>query len=172
MTALHIGIHSADATNVSPFFLMHGWDMNILNLFNEPMKRPRSEDSLIAHRKWIIQKLKDAVNLAQASMVTAQKLYKHYTNSWHQPALKYKIGDKVWLDFWNIQMDRPSKKLDQQYSKFTVLKKVGLHAYCLNTPARIHSVFHTWLLNQQMTTPYLPNPNWLATPCHHRRKWQ
>lgn len=81
MTALHIGIQPADTTNVSPFFLTHGWDMNVLDLFEEPTKRPKSEDSPITCGEQIIQKLKSTVELAQASMATAQELYEHYTNS-------------------------------------------------------------------------------------------
>lgn len=50
-------------------------------------------------------------------------------------------------------MDRPSKKLDQQCSKFTVLKKVGSHTYHLNTPAGIHPVFHMWLLQLANNDP-------------------
>ena len=83
---------------------------------------------------------------SQPSTDTAQKLYEHHANSWCQPAPEYKIGNKVWLDLWNVQMDRPSKKLNWQYSKFTVLKKVGSHTYHLNTLAEVHPVFHMWLL--------------------------
>ena len=43
-------------------------------------------------------------------------------------------------------MDQPNKKLDIYYRKFTVLERIGSHAYWLDTPTGIHNVFHTWLL--------------------------
>ncbi|KKA22103.1 hypothetical protein T310_3843, partial [Rasamsonia emersonii CBS 393.64] len=70
-----------------------------------------------------------------------------------RPATNYKVGDKVWLDLRNIRTDRPSKKLDARHAKYTVLEKIGSHAYRLDTPLGIHPVFHTSLLRPANNNP-------------------
>ncbi|OJD11347.1 hypothetical protein ACJ73_09559 [Blastomyces percursus] len=112
--------------------------------YRKPRFKPKSHSDPRGER--IIQKLSNAVELAQASMATSQESYELYANSRRQPAPEYKIGDKVWLDLRNIRTDRPSEKLDRRCSKFPVIEKIGSHAYRLNTPPGIHPVFHTWLL--------------------------
>jgi hypothetical protein len=73
--------------------------------------------------------MKDALAWAQSSMAAAQSLQEEYANQHCQAVPGYNIGDKVWLDLRFINTDRPSKKLDICHRKFTVLEKIGSHAY-------------------------------------------
>jgi hypothetical protein len=43
-------------------------------------------------------------------------------------------------------MDRPSKKLDAKYAKYTVTEVISSYNYRLDTPLGIHSVFYIRLL--------------------------
>ncbi len=53
----------------------------------------------------------------------------------------------------NIRIDRPSKKLDARYAKFTVTEVVGSHSYRLDTPPSVRNVFHSNLLRLAATDP-------------------
>jgi hypothetical protein len=66
----------------------------------------------------------------------------------------------VWLLASNIPLQHPNKKLDhRQYGPFSVMERIGSHAYFLRLPdtMKIHDVFHVSLL-----TAYKPchNPLW------------
>jgi hypothetical protein len=50
-------------------------------------------------------------------------------------------------------MDRPSKKLDAKYAKYTVTEVIGSHSYRLNTPPGIHNVFHIRLIKPAIINP-------------------
>jgi hypothetical protein len=71
---------------------------------------------------------------------------------------------KIWLDLRNVRTERPSKKLDIHNTQYTVLEKVGSHAYKLNIPeGTIHPVFHTTLLRPASDDPW---------PSQTRVDWQ
>ncbi len=75
-------------------------------------------------------------------------------NKKRRPAVKYKPGDKVWLDTTNLHLPRPKKKLsDKQTSPFEITAKKGASAYTLKllTNWRIHPMF-----NEVLLTPYTP----------------
>ena len=59
----------------------------------------------------------------------------------------------MWLDLKNVPTNWPSKKLDQQYGKYTVIGIVGTHNYRLDTPPGIHNVFPTRRLRPVATDP-------------------
>ena len=87
-------------------------------------------------------------------MAAAQEGQEEYANRHRQAAPAYQVGQKVWLDLRNIKTNRPSKKLDARHAKFTVLEKIGSHAYRLDTPPGIHNVFHTYLLRPAADDPF------------------
>ena len=62
-----------------------------------------------------------------------------------------KVGDNMWLENKNIQLNWPSKKLDQkQYGSFKILKDIGLGVFQLELSEgwTIHNVFNEDLLTQ------------------------
>src|SRR5436190_17176129 len=64
--------------------------------------------------------------------------------------IRYKKGDKVWLNTKNIRTRRPAKKLDDRNAgPFVISQVISSHAYRLKLPKtmRIHNVFHADLLS-------------------------
>ncbi len=86
-------------------------------------------------------------------MAATQQIVEKAVNERRQEGPKYKVNDKVWLDLRNIRTDRPSKKLDDKYAKYTVTEVVGSHSYRLDTPPGIHNVFHSMLLRPASYDP-------------------
>ena len=93
---------------------------------------------------------------ANSALVKTAATMKHFYDRKHtgRETPVYEPGRLVWLEAVNIQLTRPSKKLDdRRLGPFTVLEKVGQRAYRLQLPSSwcIHPVFHTTLLR-----PYDP----------------
>jgi len=62
-----------------------------------------------------------------------------------------KVRDNIWLENKNIQLNQPSKKLDQKrYRPFKILNDIGLGVFQLELPEgwAIHNVFNENLLTQ------------------------
>jgi hypothetical protein len=81
----------------------------------------------------------------------------YFADARRQEAPQWEIGKRVWLNTKNIQMRRPMKKLDHKnIGPFTIVKKVGSHAYRLKLPAewKIHPVFHVSLLSDAVDDPF------------------
>ena len=76
-------------------------------------------------------------------------------------------GDRVWLKRKNIRTTRPLNKLDhKQIRPYTILEKVGSHAYKLDLPAsvKLHPVFHISLLEPTASTEPIPGHHQLPPP--------
>ena len=148
------GLNNA-STGVSPFFLDHGYELDPLDIPEDLQARRqgRPANNPKKQAEAIVLKLKDALDLANSSMALAQQQQEEAANRRRDPAVHYKIGDKVWLDLRHVKTDRQSKKLDVRNAKYTVLERIGSHAYRLNTPPGIHNVFHTWLLRPAASDP-------------------
>jgi len=83
------------------------------------------------------------------SMEEAQKNMKRQFDKRRQNPQGLKIGDNVWLENKNIQLNRPSKKLDnKRYRPFRILKDIGSEIFQLELPEgwAIHNVFNEDLL--------------------------
>jgi hypothetical protein len=143
----------AASTGVSPFFLSHSWQQDLFEDFTDKLLEGDTRDSPITRVDRILQKLKEAREWAQLAMAVAQETQEQATNRKRIQALVYKKGDKVWLSLENIKTDRPKKKLDAKYAKYTVEEVMGSHTYRLNTPPGIHNVFYTKLLKLVKNSP-------------------
>jgi hypothetical protein len=86
-------------------------------------------------------------------MAMAQEAQERAINRGHIQAPIYQVGNKVWLSLENIITDRPSKKLDAKYTKYTVMEVIGSHSYRLDMPLGIHNIFHTRLLKLAKSNP-------------------
>jgi hypothetical protein len=79
--------------------------------------------------------MKDIWEETGASLRLATEQMKHFYNLHCKDAQPYQPGDKVWLEGYNLQSDRPSKKLgDKHYRPFTINSKIGAAAYKLKLP--------------------------------------
>lgn len=162
MAQLAINGRDSASTGISPFFLDHGYHVEPLQLEEEVQDIPNAR-TMRQKGENIVAKLKGALEIAQAVMATAQQRQEEAANRHRSQAPAYQPGDKVWLDLRNIRTDRPNKKLDARHAKYTVLERVGSHAYRLDTPAGIHNVFHTMLLRPAADDPF---------PSQHREDYQ
>lgn len=109
----------------------------------EPTKRARN----------FVKRLREAQELAQASMASAQERMEHYANQSRKEAEVLKPGDRVWLNLRNIQTPQLSKKLSWLNAKYQVIKVIDSHSVELNTPTGIWPRFHVDLLKRAATDP-------------------
>lgn len=161
MAQLAICGRDAASTGVSPFFLDHGYNVETLQL-EENVEVDLSAPDLGTMRERgerIVAKLKGALDIATTELAIAQQRQEDYSNRRRSAAPEYRVGEKVWLDLRNIRTERPSKKLGSRQAKFTVLEKIGSHAYRLDTPHSIHNVFHTMLLRPAATDSFPSQQN-------------
>ncbi|MCN0155331.1 hypothetical protein NDQ86_25450, partial [Salinispora arenicola] len=94
----------------------------------------------------VVQKLKEAVQWANASLSFAQQEAERQANRKRSPAPIYRKDDLVWLSLKNMRTDRPSKKLDWRNAKYRVLEVRGTHNVKLDVPEGVHPVFHVDLI--------------------------
>jgi hypothetical protein len=142
----------AASTGVSPFFLSHGWQPDLFEDFADELTRDKRK-SPVAEADRLLSKLKQAREWAQTAMAVAQERQEKAANKTRSQAPQYQVNDKVWLNLEKISTDRPSKKLDAKYAKYTVIEVIGSHAYRLDTPPGIHNVFHTRRLRPASSEP-------------------
>jgi hypothetical protein len=153
MAMLAINNCTATSTQLSPFFFTHGYDVDLLDLAREQEELRTTGKSPVARGEAFVAKLKQATELAQATMASAQERQEECYNRSRQVAEQFRVGDKVWLRLKNIKTDRPSKKLDWLNAKYTVTELIGSHACRLDTPPGIHNVFHVMQLKRAGDDP-------------------
>ncbi len=141
---------NAASTRVSPFFITHGQNQEVFD-FELPLESP--QDSPVLRVDKILHKLKEVRELVETMIVTAQEAQETAANQKRTQAPVYRVGNKVWLSLENIKTDRPSKKLDQRYGKFTVQEVYSSYTYRLDVSSRIHDVFPTRLLRPVQNNP-------------------
>jgi hypothetical protein len=152
---LAINNREAASTRVSPFFLTHGYHVDLIELSAELGEETRNERiSPVQKADNMVKKLQQATEWAQTAMATAQQEQEKATNARRQQAPQYKVGDKVWLSLENMATDRPTKKLDAKYQKFTILEALGSHNFRLDTPPGVSNVFPTRLLQLAASDPF------------------
>ena len=136
------------ATGLTPFFANKGYHPKLsinLSKVNDSEANQYATELRELH-KYLKQRIYEA-NKAAANQFNCHRA--------GNPVRKK--GDQVWLDMGNIRTRRPTKKLDHKWTgPYTILDKIGLHAYQLELPGdlqRIHNVFHVDRLK-----PHHPDP--------------
>ena len=97
-----------------------------------------------------LQHIHEVHACCQLALEKAQGVYKQYANHRRQD-LEFAIGDQVWLEWYNLSTDAPSKKLAaKRLGPYTVLEKVSSTSYRIDIPIawRVHNVFHASLLSR------------------------
>ena len=122
-------------------------------MFEFDAPQESNQESPVSKADKVLRKLKEVRELAETIMASAQSIQETITNRKRVQAPVYQVGDKVWLSLENITTDRPSKKLDQRYTKYTVLDVYSSHTYKLDVPAGIHNIFPTRLLRPAAFNP-------------------
>ena len=84
----------------------------------------------IPHVKEFIKNLQKSWKQAKGAMEESQKNMKWQFDKKRRNLQGLKVGDYVWLENKNIQLNRPSKKLDnKRYGPCRILKDIGLEAF-------------------------------------------
>ena len=92
----------------------------------------------------------------RAELKYAQIRQAEYADGSRVPALKYELGDKVWLSSKHFRTQRSYRKLDHNFlGLYKILKPVGTHAYHLQLPRTIkrHPVVHVSKLEPPSKDP-------------------
>lgn len=152
LAQISINNKASASTQISPFFLTHGYDATLLKTVE--MEAP-SRNTPAFDGYAVVEKLREAQEFAQMAMAVAQQNQEKYANRYREPGLTYKVGDKVWLNLRNITTERPSKKLDWIHAKYTITRTFSdtSHFYELDTPKGVHNKFHTYLLRPVNNNP-------------------
>lgn len=144
----------AASTGISPFFLIHGYDANVVTTTEDRSELGARTSPRIAGQD-MVEKLHEAQEFAQSAMAVAQQTQEHHANKQRDVPFTFKEGDKVWLNLKNIATERPSRKLDWIHAKYSVTRTFqnNAHFYELDVPSRIHKKFHVSLLRPAGTDP-------------------
>ena len=128
----------------TPFYLLHGYEptpypsdvANTPGLVEERLEQlaANRDKAVIAHKR------------AQDAMIT------------RKPGLAYKkfeIGNKVWLDAWNLHLKTTRKLTPRRLGPFEIIEEISPVVYKLKLPENwhVHNVFHASLLTPQVVTP-------------------
>ena len=113
-------VHSA--TGMSPFYMTHR---------HKPytgVEVSKNTENKSANQ-WV-NRIKCIQKQADQAMIVAKDTMKQHWNKHYQVFWNYQAGDLVYLDFFHISTDRPSKKLEnKRYGSFEIAEKIGASAY-------------------------------------------
>ena len=116
-----------------------------LNFGRHPWKGNLVVQSEISRVKEYITGLQKSWEQATKAMEEVQKSMKRQFNKKRQNPQELKVGDNMWLENKNIQLNQPSKKLDnKRYRPFRISKNIGSGAFQLEILEGwvIHNVFY------------------------------
>jgi transposase InsO family protein len=112
----------------------------------------------------VATRMHKAWEIAKANMEKAQEAMSKSVNK-HRRAIDWKVGDKVYLSAKNLKVERPSRKLSDQWKgPYDILEQIG-NSYRLKLPegSAIHDVFAPDVLTKDSNDPLpgqeMPKPS-------------
>ena len=132
--------HHHPSIGMTPFYANYGY---------HPVYTNRASPDQVRTLPDRLHQIHEVHARCQLAIEKAQKAYKQYADCGRQD-LSFAIGDRVWLEAYNLSTDAPSKKLAvKRLGPYTVLESVGPASYRLDIPVswKVHNVFHVGLLS-------------------------
>lgn len=141
----------SQSTSLSPFFMTHGFYQSDLD-FAVP---PGQGSSLSPAEQGcpLVDKWRNSNNLAKAAMAIAQESEERHSNIRRLVGDELHSRDCVWLRLKHVKTTRPIKRLDWIAHSYRLLACIGTPAVCLDTPPRIHPIFHVSLVQKAGEDP-------------------
>ena len=140
-------------TGFSPFYLMHGHHPHTAEVTTTSTSNKSATE--------FVQRMHQIRSNASSALSRAADAMKRYYDHHRNEAVRYHIGDLVWLEATNIPSQRPSKKLDdRRLGPYAIDGQVGSSSYRLRLPGstgRCHGTFHESLL-RPFKPPVFPSP--------------
>ena len=133
--------HHHPSIGMTPFYANYGY---------HPVYTNRSSPEQVLDLPLRLQHINEVQARCQLAIEKAQETYKRYADR-HRQDLDFAVGDRVWLESYNLSTDAPSKKLAaKRLSPYEILECIGPASYRLNIPRtwRTHDVFHAGLLSR------------------------
>ncbi|QRW16907.1 Retrotransposable element Tf2 protein [Rhizoctonia solani] len=131
------------ATGKTPFELVFGRNP-VMNPSNVPANVPEADlvaDTLA--KEW--KEAESALRMTKERMAGTKGIIPEFS-----------IGEKVWLDAKNVEIQSNSNKLDpKRLGPFEIKEKISSNAYCLKLldTLKIHNVFYVGLLSKVLKSP-------------------
>jgi len=132
--------HHHPSIGMTPFYANYGY---------HPVYTNRASPDQILELPLRLQHIHEVQARCQLAIEKAQRIYKRYVDR-ERRDLSFTVGDKVWLESYNLSTDAPSKKLAaKRLGPYEVLEAIGPSSYRLAIPAswKVHNVFHAGLLS-------------------------
>ena len=141
----------SQSTRLSPFFMTHGYHQSIMGF---TVLEEQGSSLLPAEQgRQLVERWRNSVDMAKAAMAVVQEAQEHYSNTRRLVEDEFCLRDRVWLKLKHVKTTRPIKKLDWIILPYQVLACIGTHAVQLDTPPRIHLVFHVSLVKKVAEDP-------------------
>ncbi|KAL2890638.1 Retrotransposable element Tf2 155 kDa protein type 1 [Ceratocystis lukuohia] len=117
-------------TNVSPFFLLHGYHPRTFSA--PPLPVEPNEKGPLGQAERVLQHLRRAQSWAHANLSLAHAEMEQRENENRRPAPDFPVNSFVWLTLRPEQQGQGlGRKLRQKYQRCKVLEKVTPHTYRL-----------------------------------------
>ena len=133
--------HYHPTIDTTPFYANYGY---------HPVYTNRASPDQALELPLRLQHIHEVHARCQLAIEKAQRVYKRNADRTRQDR-EFGIGDRVWLESYNLSTDAPSKKLAaKRLGPYEILERVGASSYRLSIPAawRVHNVFHASLLSR------------------------
>ena len=155
MIQLAIKNYVASATEVSSFFLLYSYELDIIQMELSQIKKNFNGKFSKSWVNIIMSKMRDIMKFAQTVMINMQQEQKHQTNYHCWESFQLYINNKIWLAIEKqYSTERLSWKFNYKNQKYTVTEVISSHAVHFNIED-VHSVFYVNWLHLTVNNPLL-----------------